>query len=182
MPISDYIILAVGWLLWFVPFAINGWHTKSITSQDNRARWGILIQVVAYSLLWQGRFWLSPPENWRVLLSILFLALASLLSWTAVRALGRHLQFDAALKADHQLVQSGAYRIVRHPIYASMLCLLLGIGFMITPPLLFLIAVVVFLAGSEIRVRIEDRLLAARFGDEFRSYRQAVSAYIPFLR
>jgi protein-S-isoprenylcysteine O-methyltransferase Ste14 len=182
MRISDYLILAAGWLLWFAPFAINGWHTKSVSSHDKRARWGIIIQVIAYSLLWQGKFWLNPPETWRIALSILFLLLSALLSWTAVRALGRHLRFDAALRDDHQLVQSGPYRILRHPIYTSMLCLLLGTGFMVTPPLLFLIAIVLFLIGSEIRVRIEDHLLATRFGNQFHIYQHTVSAYIPFLR
>ena len=122
------------------------------------------------------------PGIWRMLASIFFLALAALLSWTGARALGRHLQLDAAIKTDHQLVRSGPYRIVRHPIYASMFCLLLGTGIMITPAWLFLCAIVVFLAGTEIRVRIEDHLLAARFGSEFADYRQTVSAYIPSLR
>jgi protein-S-isoprenylcysteine O-methyltransferase Ste14 len=182
MPIYCYIILVIGWLLWFAPFAINGWHTKSVSSQDKRARWGILLQVIAYSLLWQGKFWLNPSDSLRIALSILFFLLSALLSWTAVRALGRHLRFDAALRADHQLVQSGPYRILRHPIYTSMLCLLLATGFMVTPPLLFLIAIVIFLIGSEIRVRIEDHLLAARFGDQFYTYQHSVAAYIPFLR
>jgi protein-S-isoprenylcysteine O-methyltransferase Ste14 len=37
-------------------------------------------------------------------------------------------------------------------------------------------------AGNEIRVRTEDRLLESRFGDEFRNYRKLVPAYIPFVR
>jgi protein-S-isoprenylcysteine O-methyltransferase Ste14 len=41
---------------------------------------------------------------------------------------------------------------------------------------------VVFLVGTEIRVQTEDRLLAARFGEEFRQYRKHVRAYVPFVR
>ena len=37
-------------------------------------------------------------------------------------------------------------------------------------------------AGTEIRVWVEDRLLADRFGEEFREYRRSTSAYIPLLR
>ena len=44
---------------------------------------------------------------------------------TGVGALGRQWRIDAGLNSDHELVQSGPYRIVRHPIYTSMLCLLL---------------------------------------------------------
>jgi protein-S-isoprenylcysteine O-methyltransferase Ste14 len=182
MRIPEYVILAVGWILWFLPFVMQGWHRKATAIRDSRARWGILIQMVGYSLLWQGKFWLAPPPFWRILLSSLFLMLAALLSFTAAAALGRHLQLDAALNADHQLVQAGPYRILRHPVYASMFCLLLGTGFMIAPYLLFIGAIIIFLIGTEIRVRIEDRLLASRFGDNFRAYRQKVSAYIPLVR
>jgi len=115
-------------------------------------------------------------------LAALFFVLASVWSWTGVRALGRHLRFDAALSQDHQLVRSGAYRWLRHPIYTSMFCLLLGTGFLFTPVPLLIAVIVVFAAGTEIRVRIEDALLATRFGEQFRDYQRTVSAYIPFIR
>jgi protein-S-isoprenylcysteine O-methyltransferase Ste14 len=182
MPTYAYIILAVGWVLWFVPFAITGWNRSSPQKSDSRARWGILLQGLAYAIVWQGHFWTRYPATWRITLSILFLALASLLSSTSTRALGRHLRFDAALSPDHKLIRTGAYRFLRHPIYTSMFCLVLGTGFMIASPLLLLLAILVFLVGTEIRVYVEDKLLASRFGDEFRNYQQAVSAYIPFVR
>ena len=109
-------------------------------------------------------------------------ALAGLLSWTSARTLGRQWRLDAGLNPDHKLVRSGAYRVVRHPIYTSMLCLLLGTGFMIAPLLMLLLSTLVFLVGTEIRVRIEDILLASRFGEEFRDYQRAVPAYIPLLK
>jgi protein-S-isoprenylcysteine O-methyltransferase Ste14 len=63
-----------------------------------------------------------------------------------------------------------------------MLCILLGTGTLITPWWLFLASLLVFLAGTEIRVRIEDRLLASHFGERFQEYKSSVSAYIPFVR
>ena len=63
-----------------------------------------------------------------------------------------------------------------------MLCLLLGTGFMITPLPVLAVSTVLFIIGTEVRVRIEDRLLATRFGDKFRDYQDAVPAYIPLLR
>ena len=39
-----------------------------------------------------------------------------------------------------------------------------------------------FVAGTEIRVRVEDALLLSHFGDEFREYQRTVSAYVPFIR
>src|SRR5437588_4242648 len=160
VPLYAYVIIAAGWLIWFTPFPRNKWNFNTPQQRDRRARWGILLQVVAYSLLWQGRFWTRTPEVWRTALCIVFFALASWLSWTGVAALGRHLRFDAALGPDHELVRSGPYRVIRHPIYTSMFCMLLGTGCLITPLPLLLPATVIFLAGTEIRVRIEDGLLA----------------------
>ena len=174
--------LVAAWLLWFVPFPVNGWNTAPAEHKDARARWGLALQIAAYALLFITRFWLRQPELWRMALSVGFFGLAILLSSTAVRALGRHLRFDAALDRDHLLVNFGPYRVLRHPIYTSMLCMLLGTGFLLTPPPLLLIATLVFVIGTEIRVTIEDRLLAWRFRDEFKGYQRTVSAYIPFVR
>jgi protein-S-isoprenylcysteine O-methyltransferase Ste14 len=63
-----------------------------------------------------------------------------------------------------------------------MLCLLLGTGLLLTPFVLFLPAVSIFLVGTEIRVRIEDALLASQFGEQFTEYKRKVPAYIPWLR
>lgn len=182
LPAYVYVILVVGLVAWFLPFLLTGWSRKSPQKRDSRWRWGLLLEGAGYAILWQGPFWSRPLASWRLGLSVMFLALASLLSWTATRALGRHLRFEAAVDEDHQLIRSGPYRVVRHPIYASMLCTILGMGFMVASPLLFVVGLIFFIAGTEIRVRVEDRLLADRFGEEFREYRRSTSAYIPLLR
>jgi len=63
-----------------------------------------------------------------------------------------------------------------------MLCVLLGTGFLIAPIYLALPAVVLFLIGTEIRMRIEDKLLASRFGDQAQRYQHTVPRLIPFLK
>jgi protein-S-isoprenylcysteine O-methyltransferase Ste14 len=45
-----------------------------------------------------------------------------------------------------------------------------------------LVALAMYIAGTEIRVRSEDRLLASRFPEEFAAYRRRVPAYLPFVR
>ena len=182
MTIAEYVLGAAGWLIWFLPFPLTGWSTQTPIRKDSRARWGLVLETIAYLLLLANPFWIRSPESWQIACSVVFLSLASLLSWTATRALGRHLRFDAALNADHELVRSGPYRIVRHPIYASMLCLLLGTGLLITPIPLLVAAIVIFICGTEIRVRVEDHLLASQFGIQFHDYQRGVAAYIPFVR
>jgi protein-S-isoprenylcysteine O-methyltransferase Ste14 len=183
VPLYGYIIVVVGVVLWLSPFVRTGWSTGATQRVDRRSRWGLVLEVVGYALMLLGRFWAVSPELWRVLASLLCFVFALALSWTATRALGRqHLRFDAAIGAEHELVRSGPYRLVRHPIYTSMLCVLWGIGFMAASPLMFVVATAVFLVGTEIRVRIEDELLGARFGEQFESYRQSTRAYLPLLR
>jgi protein-S-isoprenylcysteine O-methyltransferase Ste14 len=182
MPALDYAILAAGWLIWLMPFLLLKRSSGKPEKLDRRARWGLVLQGLAYTLLWQSKFWARTPENWRAALSVFFLLLAGFLAWAGVRALGRQLRIDAGLNPDHELVRSGVYRVVRHPIYTSMLCLLLGTGFMIAPLLMLLISTLLFMIGTEIRVRIEDGLLASRFGDQFRDYQRTTPAYVPFMR
>ena len=182
MPVYGYVIIAAGLLIWSIPFFAASRNKEAAGQLDRRARWGILIEAVAYSVVWQARFWERPLPPWRTALSILFFALAAVLSWSARRTLGRQWRIDAGLSVDHELVTSGPYSLVRHPIYTSMLCLLWAMGFILAPWPLLLIATAVFILGTEIRVRAEDRLLASRFGERFQDYRRSAGAYIPFVK
>jgi protein-S-isoprenylcysteine O-methyltransferase Ste14 len=183
VPAYACAILLAGWLVWVAPFfMVRRGVTQPAGEIDRRARWGVLLVALSYSLLWQGRFWERSLPVWRLGLSVTFLSLAGLLSWTSARTLGRQWRIDAGLNADHELMTAGPYRWVRHPIYTSMLCLALGTGFMLAPLIMLALATVVFMVGTEIRVRIEDRLLASRFGDRFHQYQRAVPAYLPFTK
>jgi protein-S-isoprenylcysteine O-methyltransferase Ste14 len=178
-----YAILAVGTIAWFAPFPF--YYTRGSQgplTKDYAARWGILLECIAYSLLWQGHSWLHTPAAWQFVLSVAFFVIAAVTSWTASIALGRYLRVDAALDTEHELIRSGPYRFVRNPIYTSMLCLLLATATLITPLWLFVAALIVFLAGTTVRIRAEEKLLNARFGEQFDAYRKGVSRLIPFAR
>src|SRR5271170_929343 len=170
-----------GWLTWALPFLLFMRKKEKAQQVDRRARWGILLVAIGVAILWQGKFWEMSLPPWRLALSIFFFLLANLLSWTAVRTLGRQWRIDAGLNAEHELVTRGPYRIVRHPIYTSMLCVIWGMGFMVSPLPLLALATLFALAVTEIRVRIEDGLLESRFGKQFTDYQRSVAAYIPLI-
>jgi protein-S-isoprenylcysteine O-methyltransferase Ste14 len=185
-------VLVGGWLTWLLPFlllpfsrALNGNNRPSKRAPqqlDRRARWGIFLQGAGFALMWYGPFWMHAVAPWRIPLAIFFFALAGLLSWTSARTLGRQWRLDAGLNADHELVRSGPYRFVRHPIYLSIIAVMLGAGFLISRPARLAAALVLEIIGTEIRIRVEDALLASRFGDKFTEYQRRVPAYIPLLR
>jgi protein-S-isoprenylcysteine O-methyltransferase Ste14 len=176
------LIVGGGIILWLAPFLVAKRGSGGLAAVDRRARWGLLLEVIAIGLMLQSRFWAVQVLSWRVVASAAFFLLAALLSWTSTRALGRQLRFDAAIGSQHELVRTGPYRVLRHPIYCSMLCLLWGIGLIAAHLWLFAVGTIVFLMGTEIRVRIEDRLLGERFGVAFAGYRRSTRAYVPLLR
>jgi len=177
-----YVVLAAGWVIWATPFVLAKRSAEPALVVDRRARWGVVLAGVGYGMLWQGRFWERELTAWQLSLAILFLALACLLSWTGTRALGRQWRIDAGLSADHELVTHGPYRVVRHPIYTSMLCLLLANALLTSSLPLFAIGALCFIAGTEIRIHVEERLLAAHFGAQYGEYRRRVAAYVPLVR
>jgi protein-S-isoprenylcysteine O-methyltransferase Ste14 len=144
---------------------------------------GLLLEVAGLCVA--GFFWVPGAPRVSALAMIaalLFGATADLLMWTAIAHLGRQFRIQAGLYHDHQLVRSGPYAVVRHPIYASLLALTVATGALVARWPRLVAGVVLCIAGNEIRVRAEDRLLESRFGDEFRKYRKSVAAYVPFLR
>ena len=181
MPIYAYFLIILGIVVWFYPFVPAHQKTLGASVVNRTSRWGVLLQFLAFTLLWQGHFWTRPLPWWRLLVSILLFALAIALSWTSSRALAGQLRIDAALGADHHLVRSGPYALVRNPIYTSMLLVDCATGVILTPWQLFVPAIVLFVIGTEIRVRTEEKLLSERFGEEFRQYKSRVRAYIPFV-
>ncbi len=181
MPWYAYLIVVLGITFWFAPFVSAHHQTGPVRTVDRRSRWGVLLQLLGYSLLWQGHFWVRPLPLWRICFSISLFAVAALLSWTSSHALAGQLRVDAALGSDHHLVRSGPYRFVRNPIYTSMLCILCATAVIVASWQLFLISLLIFMIGAEIRVRTEEKLLAARFAEEFQEYKRSVGAYIPFV-
>ena len=181
MPAYAYLLIIAGTVVWFYPFVPAHQKTPGAAVVDRRSRWGMLLQLLAYVLLWQGHFWLRQLPAWRVAFSGALFGLAIVLSWSSSRALAGQLRPDAALGADHRLVRSGPYALVRNPIYTSMLLVDCATAVIITPWKLFVPALALFLIGTEIRVRTEEKLLAERFGEEFQSYKRSVPAYLPFV-
>jgi protein-S-isoprenylcysteine O-methyltransferase Ste14 len=185
MRLLSYVELIVFWFAWAYPFIFRAPHVQkreSITVAGP-TRIGLLLECVAILIAFVFRMPPGhPPGVWRVAASMICGPIAAALGWTSVTHLGRQFRFHAGLYRDHALVRSGPYAIVRHPIYASLLAILLCTLLLLTPWQWIPISLAVFICGTEIRVHSEERLLASRFGEQFAAYRKSVPAYIPFVR
>jgi protein-S-isoprenylcysteine O-methyltransferase Ste14 len=182
--LASIVFLIACWLVWVYPFIRqrNAGPKRESVVMAPASRWGIALESVAYGLVW---FYLPPatlPGPIRLVASMIVGVISTVLVWWSIRHLGRQWRIQAGLYADHELVRTGPYAIVRHPIYTSMFGMLIATGLVLAPWVRFLIAIVVFIAGNEIRVRSEDKLLEARFGETFLSYRNKVAAFLPYVR
>jgi len=171
------------WAVWaYIPAfrAPHGQKRSSITAKGPTLV-GVLLEIAAYSVA--GIFHTNYAPSWPRLVAVVIAGpLGVILMWKAVSHLGRQFRINAGLYEDHELVRTGPYVIVRHPIYASMLLMLVATAMLVTRPPWMAVAFGLFLIGTEIRVRTEDGLLKSRFGGQFDEYRHRVSAYIPFVR
>ena len=179
------IALGLCWLAWAWPFAFRAPHYQkrpSITAMAPTAA-GLLLEVLAIAIAFAFRLPPGhPPGLARILASMVAGLVSAALAWTSVKHLGKQFRVNAGLYEDHELVRTGPYGIVRHPIYSSILAILLSTILLLTPWRWAAVSLALFVAGTEIRVRTEDHLLASRFGREFAEYRKKVPAYVPFVR
>jgi len=175
-------LIAAGlWIVWLLPFALrSAGPRKKAVVKDTGARWGAILEGLACLITW--KFTDPQAAIWRIVPGVVFGLAGVAAAWLGVSHLDKQWRFDAALNADHELVRRGPYAFVRHPIYAGLFAMLLSTGLLLARWEAVLAAIPIFLVGTEIRVRSEDRLLRSRFGTEFEAYSRRVSAYVPFIR
>jgi protein-S-isoprenylcysteine O-methyltransferase Ste14 len=96
--------------------------------------------------------------------------------------LGRYLSVDGVTE-DHELVTTGPYRYVRHPVYASFTAVATGLGLVFRSYLVTGVAAV-WLAAAVWWVRAEEALLSSPegFGDAYRTYSERTGRFLPRLR
>ena len=104
----------------------------------------------------------------------------NILSFVALRALGKQYSGYVTLQEDHQLVQTGIYGAIRHPIYLRALMVFVGLP-LIFRSWLFLPLFVVGVLFVGYRIRQEEKLLAEHFGAEFEAYRHRTWRLLPYL-
>ena len=98
----------------------------------------------------------------------------------ARRHLGRNWSAVVTIRQDHQLITSGPYAIVRHPIYAGVLLALVGSALAVGE-WRALLALAIALTSFVRKLRLEERWMREHFGDAYEQYCRRVRALIPFV-
>jgi len=166
----------------------NAGHTE----RRDAASWaGIALQGLGFAIVWGanrgGHAYFVPgmTVGGMTLLAFATVTLAfgsAMLGLLAVRELGKQWSLTARVLDTHELVQSGPFAHVRHPIYSALLGLLLATGLALSTVLLTAIAVVFYVAGTLWRASREEALLRGHFGAAYDDYARRVPRLIPRLR
>ncbi len=145
----------------------------------------LAMMPISLALIWllphgDRHGWLTFEADWLRYAGLGLNIIATSILLAALHNLGRQYSGYITVQKNHKLVQHGIYGVIRHPIYLR--ALLSGIG----TPLIFrswlvfpMFVLMVVFAG--VRIRQEERLLAAEFGDEFEAYRKRTWRLVPFL-
>ncbi len=175
------------WLAWGVYwFVCARFVARTKSSETWRARLSHLVPLgIGFFLVFHdrrdtlicGRLYESRAAE--IAGDIITAAGLSFAIWARVH-LGRYWSAMVTIKQGHELIRSGPYRWVRHPIYTGFLVGLLGSAITVSTGDAF-IGLAVVVATCMVKIRREERLLTAEFGDSYRQFQRDVPMLLPFI-
>ncbi len=177
-------IVVVGWLVFALLFILQSRMPRTSTARrDRRSIIGMVLQGMGYGIVWGFRRNPTGPagplEPVRALFVVAFLAASIALTLSARRQLGKQWSLSARVLDEHDLITNGPYGLVRHPIYTGMLGMLVATGLGVGRLPFSLIGAAVYVTGTMLRARVEERLLRATFGARYDDYARRVPALVP---
>ena len=180
-------LLGIVWLGFGIYWAVSARQSGAAeTTEANffRAlRFGILVTTFVLLLApWLGFSFLNMrayPDTFVVRWVGVVLTIAGIaLAISARRHLGTNWSDKVELKVDHQLIRSGPYAYLRHPIYSGVLLGVAGTALaigMVRGGLAFCLLLISYV----IKARKEEIVLVRKFGDEFREHQRNTGFLLP---
>ena len=147
----------------------------------------VILGILASSLLylvglpWMDLFQVPEYPIWlRFVGMLLALVMTPLLAWIH-HELDRQYSAVLEIKRDHQLITTGPYERVRHPMYTVLTLFTIGIS-LVTANLLVILFGLLLMIGFPFWVRIEEKKMIETFGDEYIEYMKRTGRFFPRFR
>jgi len=181
------VVILVLWILWLLSWlAAAGWSARTAKRAGVKAQ-GASIAILALGaalILTPAHGYRGPLRLWHIDLLGAWLCVALVLAgvvfaWWARIHLGRLWSGSVTLKAGHRVVDTGPYRLVRHPIYTGILLAILGTA-AAKGTLWGLLGAAVVTLGLWMKARAEERWLSQELGGAYDGYKQRVPMLLPF--
>jgi protein-S-isoprenylcysteine O-methyltransferase Ste14 len=185
------IVLALSYFVFFLPTVWRSLKFGELAKRsEDRQVQSLAGRLASFVLIigLVGVHWLAIYDFSRLLLNnialtslgIAALSASILINQAAVGTLGEF--FDRlTIKPEHQLVTSGIYSLVRHPIYLSYILLFSGFCLLLQSIIALGILVLICLVWFGNRIAIEEEMLLQEFQDDYKIYQQNTKKLIPFV-
>jgi Putative protein-S-isoprenylcysteine methyltransferase len=185
---SSYIVVL--WLVWLVIWIVAAKGAKKVRAHEpTSTRMAYLLPKILTALL------LFSPLSRRGILSQRFIGFIPAAQWTGVALtalgilftiwarvhIGRNWSARVVIKEQHELIRTGPYRFVRHPIYTGLLIAIAGTAF-VTGEWRGVFALAFAILGFAWKAKREEAILCGEFGDGYARYRSETGMLIPKLR
>lgn len=186
------VIWVIGIVAWYVvryPFERRARRVRVMSSRRSptdtaglaAALFGMSIVPAFYVATGFPKFADYPAHAWVVGLGALVFVTGL---WTFRRThkeLGRNWSISLEIREKHQLISSGLYAVVRHPMYTSFLLMAVGQMLLLSNWVVGLAGILGFALLFFLRVGKEERLMLEFFGPEYRAYMDRTKRIIPYL-
>ena len=180
---SVELVFAVGWAVFWV-----AWLLAGVTKKKGRHQWSreLRIRVVLIALLLLlARFGVlsgqhrSTDDPWREAAGLVLFALGLAFAIWARVHIGRNWGQPMTQKDEPELVTSGPYRFVRHPIYSGIL--VAGVGTAVALSWFWLVPVAVGGCYFIYAATVEERYMTKEFPDAYPLYKRSTKMLVPFV-
>jgi protein-S-isoprenylcysteine O-methyltransferase Ste14 len=171
--------IGIVWLVFWLYWLASAYGVKQGTRRRGRIPFpgvSVVVLLIIFGFRRVGGAVHSPVLE--VVGTVLLVSGLGLAVWARVH-LGRNWGMPTTEKAEPELVTSGPYRFVRHPIYSGLLLALLGTA--LATSLIDLIMVVILGAYFYYAATVEERNLTASFPEQYPAYRTGTKMLIPFV-
>jgi protein-S-isoprenylcysteine O-methyltransferase Ste14 len=176
------LIFGIGWAAFWIYWLIAAFSMKRghlAWSRELRIRAVIVVLVVLFARLGVFHEGVRNSESWRAGLGlVLFAAGLGFAIWARL-SIGRNWGTPMSQKDQPELVTSGPYHLVRHPIYSGIL--IAGVGTAVALDWSWLIAVVLAGIYFVYSATVEERYMSNQFPDTYPAYKRSSKMFVPFI-
>jgi protein-S-isoprenylcysteine O-methyltransferase Ste14 len=168
--------------IYFVRWSLkNGASTKARPRKDVSTLTNFALILVAVITIWLGYARVGPLPHWLLYPGLtMFLVGLALTVW-AYHTLGRFFSLEVQVQGEHRVINTGPYRLLRHPGYAGVLFGFIGLGLALQSWVSVLALLLATTTALAYRARIEENFLVAELGDEYVQYMARTKRLVPYV-
>ena len=119
--------------------------------------------------------------NWITVAGVVMIATGIWFRAWAVRTLGQFFTPTVQIKEEHQLINSGPYKIIRHPSYFAAFLSIMGGAVLLESMVGIAVSIIAMSVAYYVRIGIEERKLLEHFGNSYKEYMLQTKKIIPFV-